>query len=769
MAKKKNTKKTKKNNIKKNSIKKNEKIKSEIIGIIFISIGIMLFLSQKYESGVVGNYIKHILTILTGSAFVTLPYIMITLGGFYVLGMINKERKNKSIILFIIFLSYLGLITILPENLVENFADFREIIETTGENTNLIFTHGGGILGGLISFTISKLFGHMGTIVILITAVLISIISITKKSILNMIKKFFIFVGKVIKSMFNGITNAANNRKTTKSKDKKTKKINNKEKTKKENYSIKNYNESSKDNLNKKRDVLNLSIDKKDKEKEDKRRGVDKPQETKEETEPIIKMDKTKNTKYLLPSTSLLTTITNDNKGNEKKEIMEGAEILIETLKNFGIDCKLIQINRGPRITRYELQPAPGVKVSKITNLSKDIALSLAKSDLRIEAPIPGKAAIGIEVPNRNMSNVTLKEILESDEYENNYYDIPFAIGKDISGQNIISDISNMPHLLIAGATGSGKSVCVNSLILSTLFKLSPDELKMILIDPKVVELNIYNGIPHLLVPVVTDVNKAAQALNWAVQEMSNRYDLFAKKSVRDIDSYNNKEIDDKLPKILIVIDELADLMAASPKEVEDSITRLAQLARAAGIHLVIATQRPSVDVITGTIKANIPTRIAFAVSSYVDSRTILDTSGAEKLLGKGDMLYSPVGYSKFIRVQGSFVSDNDVKKVIEFLKENNSIGNKREKEENLVELDLEKEPVSDKYDDYIKDAVEVILDEGQASVSLMQRKLSVGYARAARIIDQLEELGIVEGHVGSKARNIIMNEEEIKDLEIYR
>ncbi len=769
MAKKKNTKKTKKNNIKKNSLKKNEKIKSEIIGIIFIAIGIMLFLSQKYESGVVGNYIKHILTILTGSAFITLPYIMITLGGFYVLGMINKERKNKSIILFIIFLSYLGLISILPENLVESFNDFKEIIETTGENNNLIFTHGGGVLGGLLSFTISKLFGHMGTIVILITAVLISIISVTKKSILNMIKKFFIFVGKVIKSMFKGMTNAANKRKTTKNEPKKPKKSTKEEERKKENYPIKNYNESSRNSLDKRKDVLNLSIDKKENVTENKRKDTNKQQKTKVETEPIIKMDKTKNTKYQLPSTDLLTTINNENKGNEKKEIMEGAEILIETLKNFGIDCKLIQINRGPRITRYELQPAPGVKVSKITNLSKDIALSLAKSDLRIEAPIPGKAAIGIEVPNRNMSNVTLKEILESDEYENNYYDIPFAIGKDISGQNIISDISSMPHLLIAGATGSGKSVCVNSLILSTLFKLTPDELKMILIDPKVVELNIYNGIPHLLVPVVTDVNKAAQALNWAVQEMSNRYDLFAKKSVRDIDSYNIKEKDDKLPKILIVIDELADLMAASPKEVEDSITRLAQLARAAGIHLVIATQRPSVDVITGTIKANIPTRIAFAVSSYVDSRTILDTSGAEKLLGKGDMLYSPVGYSKFIRVQGSFVSDDDVKKVIEFLKENNSIVNKREKEENLVEIDLEKEPLSDKYDDYIKDAVELILDEGQASVSLMQRKLSVGYARAARIIDQLEELGIVEGHVGSKARNIIMNEEEIKNLEIYR
>jgi S-DNA-T family DNA segregation ATPase FtsK/SpoIIIE len=766
LAKKKKTKKTKKT---KKNISKNDKIKSEIIGIIFIAVSIMLFLSQKYESGVVGNYVKHILINLTGNAFDTLPYIMIALGGFYILGLVNKDRKNKSIILIFIFLSYLGLITLLPLNLVESFNDFREIIDTTGENTNPIYTYGGGILGGLLSFVLTKLFGYMGTIVILFTVILISIISITKKSILNMIKKFFVFVYKVILSMFNGIKKATKSSK--KSNNLNQRKKNKKEKPEtlgkkqKENYQIKGYDEPKDKDLSKKNDVLNLSIDKNSKKIEKK---AIKKQETKDDvSEPMIKMESKKNDKYKLPSTSLLTEINNENKGDEKREIMEGAEILIETLKNFGIDCKLIQINRGPRITRYELQPAPGVKVSKITNLSKDIALSLAKSDLRIEAPIPGKAAIGIEVPNKNMSNVTLKEILESDEYINNYYDIPFAIGKDIAGQNIISDISGMPHLLIAGATGSGKSVCVNSLILSVLFKLTPDELKMILIDPKVVELNIYNGIPHLLVPVVTDVNKAAQALNWAVQEMSNRYDLFAKKNVRDIDSYNNKEKDDKLPKILIVIDELADLMAASPKEVEDSITRLAQLARAAGIHLVIATQRPSVDVITGTIKANIPTRIAFSVSSYVDSRTILDTSGAEKLLGKGDMLYSPVGYSKFIRIQGSFVSDDDVKKVIDFLKETNSVRKEKE-EDSLVEIDLEKEPISEKYDDYIKEAVEVILSEGQASVSLMQRKLSVGYARAARIIDQLEDLGIVEGHVGSKARNIIMNEEEIKNLEIY-
>ena len=766
MAKKKKTKKTKKT---KKNISKNDKIKSEIIGIIFIAVSIMLFLSQKYESGVVGNYVKHILINLTGNAFDTLPYIMIALAGFYILGLVNKDRKNKSIILIFIFLSYLGLITLLPLNLVESFNDFREIIETTGENTNPIYTYGGGILGGLLSFVLTKLFGYMGTIVILFTVILISILFITKKSILNMIKKFFVFVYKVILSMFNGIKKATKSSKKSnnlnQSKKNKTQTPETLGKKHKENYQIKGYDEPADKDLSKKNDVLNLSIDKNSKKIEKK---TIKKQEIKDDvSEPMIKMESKKNDKYKLPSTSLLTEINNENKGDEKREIMEGAEILIETLKNFGIDCKLIQINRGPRITRYELQPAPGVKVSKITNLSKDIALSLAKSDLRIEAPIPGKAAIGIEVPNKNMSNVTLKEILESDEYINNYYDIPFAIGKDIAGQNIISDISGMPHLLIAGATGSGKSVCVNSLILSVLFKLTPDELKMILIDPKVVELNIYNGIPHLLVPVVTDVNKAAQALNWAVQEMSNRYDLFAKKNVRDIDSYNNKEKDDKLPKILIVIDELADLMAASPKEVEDSITRLAQLARAAGIHLVIATQRPSVDVITGTIKANIPTRIAFSVSSYVDSRTILDTSGAEKLLGKGDMLYSPVGYSKFIRVQGSFVSDDDVKKVIDFLKETNSVRKEKE-EESLVEIDLEKEPISEKYDDYIKEAVEVILSEGQASVSLMQRKLSVGYARAARIIDQLEDLGIVEGHVGSKARNIIMNEEEIKNLEIY-
>jgi S-DNA-T family DNA segregation ATPase FtsK/SpoIIIE len=474
-----------------------------------------------------------------------------------------------------------------------------------------------------------------------------------------------------------------------------------------------------------------------------------------------------KNDAYRLPDISLLDDNIKNNITNEKREAIESADILLKTLKSFGIDCKLVQINRGPTITRYELQPAPGVKVSRITNLSKDIALNLAKSDVRIEAPIPGKAAVGIEVPNENKSDVFLKELIVSREYKDDTISIPFAIGKDIAGKNMVADIASMPHLLIAGATGSGKSVCINALLMSILFRAKPDDIKLILIDPKVVELNIYNGLPHLLIPVVTDPRKAANALGWAVQEMSNRYDIFAQNGVRDITSYNHKKkIENKkeeiIPKIVIVIDELADLMMVAAGEVEDSITRLAQLARAAGIHLVIATQRPSVDVITGTIKANISARIAFSVSSYIDSRTILDSSGAEKLLGKGDLLYHPVGTNKHIRIQGVFVSDEEVRRIIDFIKNQKYTIEANEVEEEIVNVQINKD---NDYDEYLQRAAELVVMEGQASVSYMQRKLKVGYSRAARIIDQLEEIGIVGPHEGSKPRKVLMDAAELEEI----
>lgn len=425
----------------------------------------------------------------------------------------------------------------------------------------------------------------------------------------------------------------------------------------------------------------------------------------------------------------------------------------------------MINISRGPSVTRYELQPSSGVKVSRIVNLADDIALNMACSEVRIEAPIPGKAAIGIEIPNRDPRPVRLREVLESERFKKMQTKLPFALGIDITGSAIVTDISQMPHLLIAGATGSGKSVSLNNLIISILYKASPDEVKLLLIDPKMVELREYNGLPHMLIPVVTDPKKAASALNWAVQEMVNRYKLFADKGAKDLNGYNAivsaEEGGNILPQMVIIIDELSDLMMVAPNEVEDSICRLAQMARAAGMYLVIATQRPSVDVITGVIKANIPSRISFAVSSQVDSRTILDVSGAEKLLGKGDMLFYPVGASKPQRMQGALVTEKEVHRVVEFIK---ARGSAEYNEDIIEELDAEGTPGnenSNQPDELLPQAIELAVSMGQASVSLLQRKFRVGYARAARIVDQMEERGIVGGYEGSKPRQVLITKEQ--------
>jgi len=486
----------------------------------------------------------------------------------------------------------------------------------------------------------------------------------------------------------------------------------------------------------------------------------------KEITDDIINIAGAKTDNYKLPSTSLLDAVPQHVKG-DKEDLRKDGEKLIETLNNFNIPCNILQINKGPTITRYEIQPAPGIKVSRITSLSNDIALALATSDIRMEAPIPGKSAIGIEVPNKNKTSVYLKSLIESKEYKSIGTSIPFALGKDIAGKSIVAEINKMPHLLIAGATGAGKSVCINTLIMSILFKAKPDEVKLILVDPKVVELSVYNGLPHLLIPVVTDPRKAANALNWAVSEMTNRYKVFAQNSVRDIATYNEKMIkegNEKMPHIVIIIDELADLMTVASSEVEEYITRIAQLARACGMHLVIATQRPSVDVITGVIKANIPSRIAFAVSSQIDSRTILDAGGAEKLLGKGDMLYHPIGLPKPIRIQGTFISDDEIKRVVESIKAQ-QIEIKIGKQNEIIN-EIEKTPSQDEdVDEFLEQAVDLVVNDGQASASYIQRKFKVGYARAARIIDQLEERGIIGPHEGSKPRKVLITKEELEEM----
>ena len=473
---------------------------------------------------------------------------------------------------------------------------------------------------------------------------------------------------------------------------------------------------------------------------------------------------------YITPPIELLKDNPMAGKHGDGNNLKENATKLEETLASFGVGATVVDVAMGPTVTRYELQPDPGVKVSKIVNLADDIALNLAANGIRIEAPIPGKSAVGIEVPNKDVSSVFLREVLDTKEFEHFPSNVAFGLGKDISGKVIVTDIGRMPHLLIAGATGSGKSVCVNTLITSILYKSSPEDVKLLMIDPKVVELSIYNGIPHLLIPVVTDPKKAASALNWAVQEMLERYKLFAAANVRDIKGYNkaiktNEDGLKKLPQIVIIVDELADLMVVAANEVEEAICRLAQMARAAGLHLIIATQRPSVDVITGLIKANIPSRIAFNVSSGIDSRTIIDMNGAEKLLGKGDMLFYPVGLQKPVRIQGAFVSDKEIENIVTFLKDRK----KEEYDEKIMkQLDksvADKNLPSNDYDPIFEDALELCVDKQKASASMIQRRFRVGYNRAARILDQLYDAGYVGDEEGSKPRKMLLTKPEFEAL----
>ena len=483
---------------------------------------------------------------------------------------------------------------------------------------------------------------------------------------------------------------------------------------------------------------------------------------------------------YIPPPLTLLDERNSSDALTVAAELETTAERLVETLKSFGVETRVVDVSRGPTVTRYELQPRAGVKISKITSLADDIALNLATAGVRIEAPIPNKAAVGIEVPNRASAVVGVREIIESSAFTASKSKLTVSMGRDIGGNVVVTDIGKMPHGLIAGATGSGKSVCINSIIVSLLYKASPEDVKLLMIDPKVVELSVYNGIPHLLVPVVTEPRKAAGALGWAVSEMEKRYQMFADRGVRDIAGYNKfvESLEDepdikKMPHIVIIVDELADLMMTAPHEVEDSINRIAAKARAAGMHLLIATQRPSVDVVTGVIKANIPTRIAFAVSSQIDSRTILDTAGAEKLLGRGDMLFSPVGSTKPRRLQGCFVSDEEVERVVDFVKS----GASAHYDDNVM-VEIERQAAMEKQkktglpedapegDPMLDEAIRVVVENGQASTSLLQRKLKLGYARAARIVDEMEERGVVGPYEGSKPRKVLITMDQLMEKE---
>lgn len=550
-----------------------------------------------------------------------------------------------------------------------------------------------------------------------------------------------------------------------------------------DNYEENNTSLSSENNISNKDNIINH-------ENNHDNAYVDRVEEVEEiqEVENVEKVEE----EYIFPPIDILTKNENSNIENLDQKLEDTSNKLETILKNFGVNVKVTGVSRGPSVTRYEILPEMGVKVSKIVNLSDDIKMNLAATDIRIEAPIPGKTAIGIEVPNINKSMVGFREILSSSEFKEEKSKISFALGLDLSGKTVVSDIEVMPHLLIAGATGSGKSVCINTIIMSILYKAKPSEVRFIMIDPKVVELSVYNGIPHLLIPVVTEPKKAAGALRWVVNEMMNRYKLFAEAKVRDINSYNSKIIDGKisntingeevfisvkkLPKIVVIVDELADLMMVAAKDVEESICRLAQLARAAGIHLIIATQRPSVNVITGLIKANMPSRIAFSVTSGIDSRTILDTVGAERLLGKGDMLYHPQSKVKPIRVQGAYVTDKDVSSVTRFIKEHNKVNDSdKEHEEILKEVDssidnntyteINSSSFKNERDEYFYDAARLLIEKEKGSIGMLQRNFKIGFNRAARIIDELEEFGVVGPEVGTKPRKILVTLEEFENM----
>ena len=508
---------------------------------------------------------------------------------------------------------------------------------------------------------------------------------------------------------------------------------------------------------------------------------VQEEQQKEDKTKQVLQLQHTiavEEDNYIFPPVEILGEVEKASLQGGTEKLKNTAAKLQKTLYSFGVSAKVENVTVGPAITRYELKPAEGVRVSKIANLADDIALNLAAETIRIEAPIPGKQAVGIEVPNKEKEMVGLREVIESEEFKTNKSKLSVALGKDVAGQAVVANIAKMPHVLIAGSTGSGKSVCINTIITSIVYNAKPSEVKLVMVDPKVVELSVYNGIPHLLIPVVTDPKKAAGALAWAVQEMDNRYNLFAERGVRDLSGYNKaleNENMGKLPQIVIIIDELADLMMVAAKDVEESICRLAQKARAAGMHLVIATQRPSVDVITGLIKANVPSRIAFAVSSQVDSRTILDQVGAEKLLGKGDMLYFPAGSAKPTRVQGAFVSDEEVEQIVEFIKSNGTAvysedildtienGSKDEQAKALAAEQAE----DDQTDPFLQEAIDTVVETGQASTSFIQRRFKVGYARAGRIIDQMEERGVISGYQGSKPREVLWTLEKLAEMKL--
>ena len=783
---------------KKSSKKKQNKVSfnAEYHNLVTIFIGIFLLYSLNSGSmGLIGNLMQSLFKGLFGALSIAIPFIVIAKG---VLGFfdgneyIYRLRNSKMYYLAITFIFvFYGLINSksLPIDSPLSPEMLKPVMQMGVEGT------GCGLVSTTITYYMVQVFGITGGWLISIFALIIAVMftfDISIKDIIIAIKtksnksknENLTFKEKMVnlkKSAIDMMTDEVDENTVVKkesklkgfmSKNKQNEElvIDSEEDVNDKTIKIVGFNKAEDEYLEilegtQSMSELDVLKELQGSKKEEKEAKVEKfNDEDMQTTQPMnIKADTTYEN-YKMPSIELLNKVDKKADDNGKKKVLKNASLLEKTLSDFGVEAKVNQVTVGPTITRYEIQPSPGVKVSKIVNLTDDIALSLAAKSIRIEAPIPGKSAIGIEVPNEESQMVGLRDVLESDEFKKFDSPLAMALGKDISGKPIIADMSKMPHLLIAGSTGSGKSVCVNTLINSILYKAKPDEVKFLLIDPKVVELANYNGIPHLLIPVVTDPKKAANALNWAVVEMNRRYKLFADNQVKDITSYNEKS-EEKLPKIVIIIDELADLMMVSSNDVEDYICRLAQMARAAGMHLIVATQRPSVDVITGVIKANIPSRIAFAVSSQTDSRTILDMGGAEKLLGKGDMLFYPLGAAKPVRLQGAFISENESEKVIDFVKDqiNEEIKYEEEIMDTISKATIAK---SNDEDDLLSEAIEFVVESGQGSASMLQRKFKIGFNRAARLIDSMEERGIVGQSEGSKPRKVLISKQDLQNLE---
>ncbi len=771
----------------------------EIIILALLAFSLLLFVSvYMNKAGAVGLGIKHVLFGTLGIGAYLLPLFIFFASLFKIFNKDNKWLDKKIYLIMTLILFFTIFAHVLSKSSIHE--DIYQVIKQSysGDKEGSFFytlAHyyslsvkyriSGGFIGGFFGDILLLLFDTVGTYIILSLITISIFILLTERSFLKMLAWIMKQIRSGGKKVKDSVTDMKNDLLTECETDNKNVTsgsnflhrvtLNNEVVKENEGNKVNNDNKDNKDN-NKKvseetikiinEEYADKGLEKKDDSVQQQDKNSSEP--NKQDMYKSLAQQQKQEMTYEFPSVELLKQNPFTGRKGSKQIVLNNAKKLEETLRSFGVKAKVLNVSCGPTVTRYELQPEQGVKVSKIVGLADDIALNLAASGIRIEAPIPGKAAVGIEVPNKEVQAVYLREVVDTEHFKQYPSNVAFSLGKDIAGQVIIADIARMPHLLIAGATGSGKSVCINTLIMSIIYKATPKDVRLIMIDPKVVELNVYNGIPHLLIPVVTDPKKAAGALNWAVQEMAERYKSFASANVRDIKSYNKwakeKDQEEPLPQIVIIVDELADLMMAAPNDVEDAICRLAQMARAAGLHLIIATQRPSVDVITGLIKANIPSRIAFSVSSGTDSRTILDMNGAEKLLGKGDMLFYPVGMQKPLRVQGAFVSDKEVERIVQFLKESQkAIYN--EKIMNQLSSDKKLESNKSDLDDYFKDAMNLVIEKQKASASMIQRTFRVGYNRAARIVDQLHDAGIVGPEEGSKPRKVLLTVEEYEAM----